>query len=97
MRKEKPRYSFQRKNQATFRGVTRGVMSLYLAYLGFQMIKSCLNGEESASTWATPVGAVFIVIAVFVGIYAWKHYRTDMKNAELTPTEIAMLEEEDDS
>lgn len=97
MRKEKPRYSFQRKNEATFRGVLRGAMSFYLAYLGCQVIKDYLNGEQSASTWGAPAGAAFILIAACFGIYAWKHYRTDMKNAELTPRELAMLEEEDDS
>ena len=95
MRGEKPRYHFQRKNEATFRGVLRGAMSFYLAYLGWQMIKDYLNGEQGTSSWGAPAGAAFILIAVIFGIYAWKHYCADMKNAKLTPKELAMLEEED--
>lgn len=97
MRKEKPRYHFQRKNEATLRSVFRGIISLYLAYLGYQMISNYLDGKGEVSLWVALAGAIFILIAIVFGIYAWRHYRADMKAAELTPTELAMLEEEDDS
>ena len=98
MKKPATRYNYARKRQATFRGVVRAAICLYLSYLGIQLAFEAYKGD---STISFPVGvlicAVFLVIAVVFGIYAINHYRRDLKEAELTPEEIAYLDEDEDA
>ncbi len=95
MAKEAPKYDYARKRQAVFKAVIRAAMTLYLTYLAFQLFRDLFSGTPSMPVpFILLAGTAFLVIAIAIGIYAFRHYRTDLKDAELTSTELARLEQE---
>ena len=91
---EKKPYDMGRKNQADFRALLRGLVSAYLLYLAWKL--AFTSGEDPTFPPAAGivVGVVLAAGAVAFGVYTWKQYRTDCKNAELTDEELAEAEED---
>ncbi len=62
----------------------RACVSLYLIYLGYQVIRNGINGE---TTMSLPLcflfGALLIAAAFGFGIYIINRYRTDLRNARI--------------
>ena len=89
---EKPKYNVQRHRQATIRSSIRAAAALYLAYIGYSLIRN-RNGDTSMPVWGSvAAGAAFLVIAAGIGLYAWRQYKLDLKAAETTPEELAEQE-----
>ena len=89
MRRELPKYNLQRKNKVTTRALLRAVVSGYLLYLSWQIIKGAQSGDSSMSgPVALLIGSVFALTAIVFGIYTWKQYQAGLKGAELTPEEL---------
>ncbi len=86
---EKKRYHVVRKQQADMRALLRALVSAYLLYLGFRLISQ--EGGDLAFRLA---GGAFAVGAAAFGWYAWKSYRANLKDAELTPEEEVELRRE---
>lgn len=89
---EKPKYNVQRHRQAMIRSSIRAAAALYLAYIGYGLIRD-RNGDTALPAWGSiAAGAAFLAIAAAIGIYAWRQYKVDMKGAEATPEELAEQE-----
>ena len=88
---EHKHYHMVRKNQANLRALFRGVVTAALFYIAYRL--PAMSAEDptfpDALGWAA--AGVFAIVAAGFGIYAWKSYRADCKNAELTPEEEAVL------
>ncbi len=83
---DKKQYNVFRKNKADLHVLIRGIVAAYLLYLGWKLVTS--GGDASfppAAGYA--VGALFAAGAIAFGCYAWKRYRADLRDAELTPEE----------
>lgn len=94
MRNDQPKYHYLRKRKANLTATFRGVVSLYLLYLGWRIASGALAGDSPIPGWAVwLLCGVFFTAAVGFGFYTWKRYRADLKTAELTQEE---LEEEDE-
>ena len=84
---EKPKYNVQRHRAATIRSSIRAAAALYLAYLGYGLIRD-RGGDSSIPVWGSvAAGAAFFVIAAAIGLYAWRQYKVDLKDAEVQPEE----------
>lgn len=81
----------ERKNRATTKVMLRALVCGYLLYLAYQL--AFKGGEDPTFPQAARIIAAlfFAAAAIAVGIYSWKRYRADCKEAE----EIAAKPAED--
>ena len=93
-RMEHKHYHMVRKNQANLRVLFRGVVTLALFYIAFRLPAMSAADPTFPDALGFAAAGVFAIVAAGFGIYAWKSYRTDRKNALLTPEEEAVLYEE---
>lgn len=86
---EKKQYNIKRKNQAETRALLRGLVAAYLLYLAWNLVS--IDGEDPSFPPAAGIiaGVLFAAGAVAFGIYTWKRYQADRRDAELTPEELA--------
>ena len=90
---EKKQYNMTRKNQADFRALLRGLVSAYLLYLGWKLAFE--NNDPTFPPVAGIVaGVVLVAGAVAFGVYTWKRYRIDRRDAELTDEELAEADDD---
>ena len=88
MRRELPKYNLQRKNKAATKALLRAVVSGYLLFLSWQIIKAARSGDASMSEpLAFLIGGVFALAAIIFGVYTWKQYQAGLKDAQLTSEE----------
>ena len=92
---EKKQYKVKRKNQAETRALLRGLVAAYLLYLGWKL--ASMGGEDPSFPPLVGIiaGVLFAAGAVVFGIYTWKRYLSDRKDAELTPEELAGADDDD--
>ena len=93
---EKKQYNVTRKNQAEFRALLRGLVAVYLLYLAWKL--AFVGGEDPTFPPAAGIasGIVLAAGAVIFGVFTWKRFLADRRDAELTPEELAELEATDD-
>lgn len=93
---KKKEYNIVRKNQADLHGLLRGLVSLYLLYLAYQL--AFAGGDDPSFPPAARIaaGILFAVCAAAFGIYSYKRYQTDRRKAELTDEEKEALERIED-
>jgi len=84
---DKKQYNAVRKNNADLHALLRGFVAAYLLYLGWKLITSGGDGASFPPIVGYVAGGLFAVGAVAFGCYAWKRYRADLRDAELTPEE----------
>lgn len=90
---EKPKYNVQRHRRATIRSSVRAAAALYLVYIGYSLIRD--RAESSMPVWASvAVGAAFIAAAAAIGLYAWRQYKADLKDAQVRPEDLQEQDEE---
>ena len=77
MNGQKFEYDIQKRARAGVKATFRGVVAVYIIYLGYQIIR----GGESA--WQIAAGVVFIAAALAFGVYAFRHWRLDVEAARL--------------
>lgn len=88
---EKKRYHVVRKNQADMKGLLRGLVSVYLLYLGWKLMTSAGRGPTFSPVLGYLAGGLFAAAALAFGFFAWRRYLADRKAAELTPEEEEAL------
>lgn len=93
-KRERKRYHVVRKNKADVRAVFRGVVSAYLIYLGWDLIRSGGNDPTFPVAVGWLAGGLFIAAALGFGWYTWKQYKLALQEAELTPQEEEELHRE---
>ena len=81
---DRPIYDVQRRNRASTAATLRGVVALYLIYIGWKIASGSVSEDASISLWAgVLIGVLFIVAAIGFGVYTVWRYRADMKAAVL--------------
>ncbi len=88
----KKRYHVVRKQQADLRALFRGLVSAYLLYLAFRLATD--SGSELPPLVRVLICILFLAGGALFGLFAWKQYRTALKEAELTPAEEEALHQE---
>ncbi len=79
-------YDVQKRAKASTRATLRAVVSLYLIYLGYTILKSTVRGESTLPLWlGWTAGIVFIVGALGFCVYIYRRWRMDLEAARLTP------------
>ena len=83
-------YDIQQRAQAGVKATFRGAVAVYIAYLGYRLIR------DAESVWHIVAGAVFIAAALAFGVYAFRRWRIDVEAARL-PDEAEPDESEGDA
>lgn len=92
---EKPKYTVEGHRKATLRASLRGLISVYLVYLGWSVARDS-GGDSPIKPWmGWGIFVIFAAIAAAFGLYAYKQYKLDLKDAE-APAEETPPEEIDD-
>ena len=74
-------YNVQERARAGTKATFRAVVALYIAYLGYKLIR------EPAAGWSVAAGVVFILAALAFGYYIWKQWHIDVEKARLPETD----------
>lgn len=88
------KYHLIRKRQADLRALLRGLVSLYLLYLGYSLAFQA--GGDMSQVLRLLIGGLFALCAVVFGLYAFRQYRADRSAAELTEEERAAAAEREE-
>ena len=85
----KKKYHYLKKNQANLRAAFRGAVSVYLVCLAVRTVRGVYQDPYTTMpVWAAwLVGALFAAVAVGFGLYTWKRYQSDLRDAELPEEE----------
>ncbi len=84
MREDRFEYDVQKRARAGTAATFRALVSAYLIYLGWSVLKGIRNGSSSVPTWAGWLAAlVFAAAAIAFGFYTWKTWRRDLEAARL--------------
>ena len=90
-------YDIQKRANAGTAATFRGLISVYIIYLGITTLKGVLDGSSPIPLWAGwLVAVVFTGGAAAFGVYTWKTYQREKEAARLPvkPEEEAEAEEE---
>ena len=80
-------YDIQKRARAGTRATLRAVVALYIAYLGWSVIRGVREGTSTMAPWiGWTAGLVFIAAALGFGIYVLKRYRRELEEARLPET-----------
>ena len=99
MREDRFEYDIQKRARAGTAATFRALVSVYLIYLGWTVLKGVLNGSSAVPAWAGWLTAVvFTAAAAAFGVYTWKTWRRDLEAARFPAeeeTHAAETEEEE--
>ena len=77
-------YDIQKRAKAGTAATLRAVISVYVIYLGWTVLKGVLNGTSPVPVWVGwLVAIVFTAAAIAFGFYTWKTWRRDLEAARL--------------
>ena len=77
-------YDIQKRAKAGTAATLRAVISVYVIYLGWTVLKGVLNGTSPVPVWVGwLVANVFTAAAIAFGFYTWKTWRRDLEAARL--------------
>ena len=86
-------YDVQKRAKAGTAATLRAVISVYVIYLAWTVLKGVLNGTSPVPVWVGwLVAVVFTGAAVAFPVYTWKIYQRDKEAARL-PAEAEPEEE----
>ena len=74
-------YNVQERARAGTKATFRAVVAIYIAYLGYKLIR------EPAAGWSVAVGVAFIAAALAFGYYIWRQWHIDVEKARLPGTD----------
>ena len=77
-------YDIQKRAKAGTAATLRAVISVYVIYLGWTVLKGVLNGTSPVPVWVGwLVAIVFTAASIAFGFYTWKTWRRDLEAARL--------------
>ena len=84
MKEQQFEYDIQKRAKAGTAATLRAVISVYVIYLGWTVLKGVLNGSSPVPVWVGwLVAIVFTAAAIAFGVYTWKTWRRDLEAARL--------------
>ena len=87
MKEQQFEYDIQKRAKAGTAATLRAVISVYVIYLGWTVLKGVRNGSSPVPVWVGwLVAIVFTAAAIAFGFYTWKTYLRDKEAARL-PTD----------
>jgi len=82
-------YNVQKRAKAGTAATFRGIVAVYIGYLGYRIIRGELDGESTLPGWVSwTVGVLFIAAAIGFIYYLWKRWRADVEAARLPQEDI---------
>ncbi|MBQ9663147.1 MAG: hypothetical protein IJV40_08375 [Oscillospiraceae bacterium] len=77
-------YDVQKRAKAGTAATLRAVVSIYVVYLAWTVLKGVLDGSSPVPLWlACLVAVVFTGAAIAFGVFTWKTYQRDKEAARL--------------
>ena len=84
MKEQQFEYDIQKRAKAGTAATLRAVISVYVIYLGWKVLKGVLNGSSPVPVWVGwLVAIVFTAAAIAFGVYTWKTWHRDLEAARL--------------
>ena len=84
MKEQQFEYDVQKRARAGTAATLRAVISLYIIYLAWSVLKGVRNGSSPVPVWVGwLVAIVFTAAAIAFGFYTWKTYLRDKEAARL--------------
>ena len=84
MKEQQFEYDIQKRAKAGTAATLRAVISFYIIYLAWSVLKGIRNGSSPVPVWVGwLVAIVFTGAAVVFGVYTWKTYLRDKEAARL--------------
>lgn len=81
-------YDVQKRARAGTAATFRAAVALYIAWLGYRLIRSTLDGTSTLPAWAGwTAGIFFIAAALGFGWYIWKRWHIDVEAARIPAQE----------
>ena len=81
---DRKNYDLKKHSQAVTRAPLRGCVCVYLAFLAWQLIQGAGQPDTTMPPWANYLFAgVLLLGAAGFGVYIWRRYQADRKDAEL--------------
>lgn len=88
MREEQFEYDVQKRARAGTAATLRAVVSAYIIYIGWNILKGVRDGSSPIPAWAGwLIAFAFIAAALAFAFFTWKTWRRDLAAARL-PTEV---------
>ena len=84
MKEQQFEYDIQKRAKAGTAATLRAVISVYIIYLGWTVLKGVRNGSSPVPFWVGwLVAIVFTAAAIAFGVYTWKTWHRDLEAARL--------------
>ena len=84
MKEQQFEYDVQKRARAGTAATLRAVISLYIIYLAWSVLKGVRNGSSPVPGWVGwLVAIVFTAAAIAFGVYTWKTWHRDLEAARL--------------
>ena len=84
MREQQFEYDVQKRARAGTAATLRAVISLYIIYLAWSVLKGVRNRSSPVPVWVGwLVTIVFTAAAIAFGVYTWKTWHRDLEAARL--------------
>ena len=84
MKEQQFEYDIQKRAKAGTAATLRAVISVYIIYLAWSVLKGVRNGSSPVPVWVGwLVAIVFTAAAIAFGFYTWKTYLRDKEAARL--------------
>ena len=91
-------YDVQKRARAGTVATFRAAVMLYIAYLGWSVIKGVREGTTTMAPWIGWTAGLFFIAAAAVFCFCiWKRWRQDLEAARLPGEEFVPAEETEDS
>jgi len=77
-------YNVQQRAKAGTTATFRGVVALYIIYLGYSVIRGAGSESSSMPVWLAWGGGIFLIAAALAfGYYTWKRWHIDVEAARI--------------
>ncbi len=77
-------YDVQQRARAGTKATFRGVVALYIIYLGYSVIRSAGDEASTMPPWLAWGGGILLIAAALgFGVYTWKRWRLDVEAARI--------------
>ena len=84
MKEEQYDYDVQKRARAGTTATFRALISIYIIYLGWTVLRGVLKGSSPVPVWAAWLTAiVFTGASICFLVYTWKRYRKDLEAARI--------------